>query len=57
MLTMKHKEKRLEYVRKYQTMSDKELRKVVFSDEKKCTLDIRGGFQKYFHAKKFPEEN
>ena len=34
-LTMKHKEKRLEYARQYQTMISKEWRKVVFSDQKK----------------------
>ena len=54
---MKHKEKQLEYVRQYQTMSVKEWRKVVFSDKKKFILDDPGGFQKYWHAKNFPEEN
>ena len=51
-LTMKQKEKQLEYVRQYQTTSTKEWRKVVFSDEKKFNLDGPGGFQKYWHAKK-----
>ena len=54
---MKHKEKRLEYARQYQTMSAKEWRKVVFSDEKKSNLDGPDGFQKYWYAKDFPEEN
>ena len=41
---MKHKEKRLEYVRQYQTMSAKEWRKVVFSDENIFNLDGQDGF-------------
>ena len=36
---MNHKEKRQEYACQYRTMSDKEWRKVVFSDEKKFILD------------------
>ena len=51
------KQKRLEYVRQYQAMSVKEWRKVVLSDEKKFNLDGPDGFQKYWHAKNFPEEN
>ena len=43
---MKHKEKQLEYTRQYQTMSAKERRKVVFSDENKFNLDGPDGFQK-----------
>ena len=54
---MKHKEKRLEYAHQYQTMSAKECRKIVFSDEKKFNLDCPNGFQKYWHTKNFPEEN
>ena len=54
---MKHKEKQLEYVCQYQTMSAKEWWKFVFSDEKKYNLDSPDGFQKYWHAKNFPEEN
>ena len=54
---MKHEEKRLEYARQYHTMSVKEWQKVVFSDEKKFSLDGPDGFQKYWYAKKFPEEN
>ena len=38
-------------------MSAKELRKVVFLVEKKFMLDSPDGFQKYWHAKNFPEEN
>ena len=38
-LTMKHKEKLLEYVNPYQTMNAKEWQKVVFSDEKKFNLN------------------
>ena len=56
-LTMKHKEKRLKQVSQYQNMSAKEWRKVVFSDEKKLNLDGPDGFQKYWRAKFFPEEN
>ena len=56
-LTMKHKEKRLEYARQYQTMSAKEWLKVVFSDENKFNLDGPGCFQKYWHAKYYPKEN
>ena len=54
-LTMKHKEKRLEYARQYQSMSAKEWRKIVFSDEKKFNLNVPDGFQEYWHARKFPE--
>ena len=54
---MKHKEKRLEYARQYQTMSAKEWRKVVFSDKKKFNWDSPDGFQKYWHVKTFPEED
>ena len=53
---MNHKEKRLEYAHQYQTMSAKEWRKVVFSDEKKFNLDGPDVFQKYWHAKSVPEE-
>ena len=56
-LTMKHKEKRQEYTHLFQTTSAKEWRKVVLSDEKKFHLDGPDGFQKYWHAKSFPEEN
>ena len=56
-LTMKHKEKRLEYACQNQTMSAKEWQKVVFSDKKKLYLDGPNGFQKFWHAKNFPEEN
>ena len=45
-LTMKHQEN-----------SVKEWRKVVFSAEKKFNLDGPDGFQKYWCAKDFPEEN
>ena len=38
-------------------MSGKECRKVVFSDEEKFNLDSPDGFQKYWHAKIFSEEN
>ena len=46
-LTVKHKEKQLEYARQYQTMNAKEWRKVVFSDEKKFNIDSPDGFQQY----------
>ena len=45
-ITMNHKDKRLAYTRQYQTMSAKEWRKVVFSDEKKFNLDGPDGFEK-----------
>ena len=54
---MKYKEKSLEYARQCQTMGVKEWWKVVSSDEKKFNLDGLDGFQKYWHAKHFPEEN
>ena len=54
---MKHREKQLEYARQYQTMSAKEWQKVVFLNKKKFRLDGPNGFQKYCHAKNFPEEN
>ena len=56
-LTMKHKEKWLEYARQYQIISAKEWRKIVFSDEKKFNLDSPDGFQKYWHPKNFAEVN
>ena len=43
-LTMKQKEKQLEYALQYQTMRAKEWRKVVLSDEKKFHLDGPDGF-------------
>ena len=54
---MKHKEKRLEYARQYQTISAKDWWKVGFSDKKKFNLDGLSGFQKDWHAKNFPKEN
>ena len=45
-LTTKHKEKRLEYARRFQTMSAKECRKVVFLDGKKFYLDSPDGFSR-----------
>ena len=54
---MKHKKKRLEYARQYQTISAKEWWIVVFSDGKKFNLDDSDGLQKYWHAQYFPEEN
>ena len=54
---MKHKEKRLEYARKYQTLGAKEWRKVIFSNTDKFNLVGSDGFQKYWRAKKIPEEN
>ena len=38
-LTIKYKEKQLEYARQYQTKRDKEWWKVIFLDEKKFNLD------------------
>ena len=55
--TMKHKEKQLEYARQYQTMSAREWRNVVSSDEKKFVLNGLDGFQRYWHAQNFPKEN
>ena len=54
---MKHKEKQQEYTRQYQTMCAKEWRKVAFSVEKKFNFGSPDGFQKYWHRKKFQEEN
>ena len=51
-LTMKHKEKRLEYAHQYQTIRAEGWRKVVFLNKKKFNLDGPDGFQK-----KYPEEN
>ena len=56
-LTIKHKEKPLKYARQYQTMSAKEWRKVVFSNEKKFNLNGPNGFLNYWLAKNFPKEN
>ena len=55
-LTMKHKEKRLEYARQYQTMSSKEWQKVVFSEGKKFNSNGPDDFQKYWHAKKITQQ-
>ena len=52
-LTMKHKEKRLEY----QTINVKEWGKFVLSDKKEFNLDSPDGFRKYWLAKNFLEEN
>ena len=49
---MKLREKPLEYARQYVTISAKEWRKVVFSDDKKFNVDDPDVFQKYWHAKK-----
>ena len=54
-LTMKQKEKRLEYIRQYQIMSAKECRKVVFSDEKKFNLDGPDDFRSTGTQKNFLE--
>ena len=56
-LIMKPKEKPLEYPRQYQTMSAKEWRKFVFSEEKKLNSDNPDDFEKNWHAKDFPEED
>ena len=45
----------MEYARQYQTMSAKEWRKVVFSDEKKFNLDSPDDFQKYWHPASSPD--
>ena len=50
---MKHQRKRREYASQYKTMSAKEWRKVVFSDEKKFNLDGPNSFQKYWHTNFF----
>ena len=50
---MKHKEERLEYVCRYQTMFAKEWWKVVSSDQKKFNLDDPDGCQKNRQAKIF----
>ena len=47
----------MDYAHQYQIMSAKEWGKVRLSDVKKFNLDGPGCFQKYWHAKKFPEEN
>ena len=57
MLTTELKEKQLKYAPQYQNMSTKELRKVFFSDKNKFNLNGLYGFQIYWHAKIFLEEN
>ena len=54
---MNYEEKRQEYAPQYQTLSAKNGEKFFSQTKRNQIRDSPDGFQKYLHAKKFPDEN